>query len=79
MTLPIDRLHPCGVRVLVAGTHLRRETNPGRIVGSTVFLIDLAGELDFEDSDFYDSYHNTPQGAAKIGRYLYQKMAHLSF
>lgn len=36
--------------------------------------VDLAGELDFEDVDFYDSGHNTPQGSAKIGRYLYDRL-----
>jgi hypothetical protein len=36
--------------------------------------IDLASELKFEDEDFYDYYHNTPQGAAKIGHYLYRKL-----
>jgi len=36
--------------------------------------VDLAGELEFEDGDFYDFYHNTPRGAEKIGAYLYQKL-----
>jgi hypothetical protein len=36
--------------------------------------IDLAGELQFDDSDFYDFIHNTPQGAAKVGTYLYSKL-----
>lgn len=36
--------------------------------------IDLAKELTFEDEDFYDGAHNTPQGAKKIGRYLYTKL-----
>ena len=36
--------------------------------------LDLASELEFNDSDFYDFYHNTPRGAEKIGLYLYQKL-----
>lgn len=32
--------------------------------------LDLARDVRFDDSDFYDWYHNTPSGAAKIGRYL---------
>lgn len=36
--------------------------------------VDLAGELEFEDADFYDFYHNTPRGAEKIGVYLSQKL-----
>lgn len=36
--------------------------------------IDLAGELEFNDSDFYDFIHNTPPGAAKVGKYLYSKL-----
>jgi hypothetical protein len=36
--------------------------------------LDLANELDFEDADFYDYFHNTPRGAAKIGRYLARKL-----
>jgi hypothetical protein len=39
--------------------------------------VDLAGELEFEDQDFYDFYHNTPRGAEKIGRYLYGKLSAL--
>jgi hypothetical protein len=40
--------------------------------------IDLAGELEFDDTDFYDFYHNTPRGAEKIGQYLNQKLEKLS-
>ena len=36
--------------------------------------LDLGGELEFEDSDFYDFYHNTPSGAEKTGKYLFQKL-----
>jgi hypothetical protein len=36
--------------------------------------VDLATELELEDGDFYDFYHNTPRGAEKIGVYLYQKL-----
>ena len=36
--------------------------------------IDLGRELLFGDGDFYDRLHNTPRGAAKIGRYLYEKL-----
>lgn len=40
--------------------------------------IDLAGELEFEDSDFYDFYHNSPKGTEKIAQYLYQKLEKLN-
>jgi len=36
--------------------------------------VDLGRELQFEDGDFYDNVHNTPQGTAKIGRYLYRSL-----
>ncbi|MBF0356661.1 MAG: hypothetical protein HQL43_15630 [Alphaproteobacteria bacterium] len=36
--------------------------------------LDLAGELEFERNDFYDLVHNTPTGAAKIGRWLALKL-----
>lgn len=36
--------------------------------------IDLANEGSWEDSDFYDTVHNTPRGAAKIGHILYGKL-----
>lgn len=36
--------------------------------------IDLGRELLFGDGDFYDRLHNTPRGAQKIGRYLYEKL-----
>jgi hypothetical protein len=36
--------------------------------------IDLARELEFNAADYYDFYHNTPQGAEKIGRYLHLKL-----
>jgi len=32
--------------------------------------VDLARDVDFNFKDFYDSAHNTPVGAQKIGRYL---------
>lgn len=41
---------------------------------SAGICIDLASELEFEDADFYDFYHNSPKGTEKIGRYLYQKL-----
>jgi hypothetical protein len=37
-------------------------------------FIDLADELTFEESDFYDMVHNTPEGARKIGEYLAAKL-----
>lgn len=39
--------------------------------------IDLARELEFDADDYYDFYHNTPQGAGKIGRYLHAKLDQL--
>ena len=37
--------------------------------------LDLAGEIAFDDGDFYDEVHNTPQGAEKIGRWLAEKLS----
>jgi hypothetical protein len=42
---------------------------------SDAICIDLARELSFVPSDYYDSSHNTPTGARKIGSYLANKMA----
>jgi hypothetical protein len=39
--------------------------------------IDLANGVEWEDADFYDFSHNSPPGAEKIGRYLYEKLQHL--
>lgn len=39
-----------------------------RETGAT--CLDLGGELDLGDGDFYDMVHTTPQGAEKIGRWL---------
>ncbi|MBI4967874.1 MAG: SGNH/GDSL hydrolase family protein [Rhodospirillales bacterium] len=41
----------------------------GRALGATV--VDLAGGLEFAPGDFYDHVHNTPQGAERIGRFLF--------
>lgn len=39
--------------------------------------IDLASELSLGETDFYDYFHNTPQGARKIGDYLFGKLRFL--
>lgn len=39
-----------------------------------IICIDLALELTFTRDDFYDFFHNTPSGAAKIGGYLSKKI-----
>jgi hypothetical protein len=39
--------------------------------------IDLATNLEWEEADFYDFFHNTPQGAEKIGQYLHRQLRHL--
>lgn len=36
--------------------------------------LDLAKDVDFEDGDFYDYFHNTPQGAEKIADYLFKRL-----
>lgn len=43
---------------------------------STV-CIDLAGEVVLDRDDYYDYVHQTPRGAAKVGRYLAGKLAAL--
>jgi lysophospholipase L1-like esterase len=42
-----------------------------------LLCLDLAREVTFEPSDFYDYLHNTPRGAEKIGRWLAAKLAGL--
>ena len=42
-----------------------------------LLCLDLARDLQFGDGDFYDYLHNSPQGAEKIGRWLYSKLAGL--
>jgi len=37
-------------------------------------FIDLASEISFEDSEFYDNVHTTPAGARRIGTYLAKKI-----
>lgn len=36
--------------------------------------LDLEKEMVFADRDFYDYFHNTPSGCAKIGAYLHRKL-----
>jgi len=42
-----------------------------------VVCLDLAGELAFAPGDFYDLVHTSPQGAEKVGTWLYGKLAGL--
>jgi lysophospholipase L1-like esterase len=37
--------------------------------------LDLSAELEFRDGDFFDDVHTTPQGSAKIGTYVAEKLA----
>jgi hypothetical protein len=39
--------------------------------------LDLAGEIKFDDGDFYDFPHTSPRGSEKIGHYLYSKLHEL--
>jgi hypothetical protein len=42
--------------------------------------IDMDSELDFDiEADFYDRMHNTPAGADKIGKYLYNNLKDILF
>lgn len=36
--------------------------------------VDLAGRVDWVDADFYDLVHMTPQGAEKVGLFLYEAL-----
>jgi hypothetical protein len=36
--------------------------------------LDLSAELEFKDGDFFDDVHTAPQGSAKIGTYVAEKM-----
>ncbi len=42
------------------------------------FFIDLSAYTDWDDNDFYDFCHNTPQGAKKIGAHLHGEIKKLS-
>jgi len=42
-----------------------------------VVCLDLASELSFGPGDFYDLVHTSPQGAEKVGLWLYGKLAGL--
>ncbi len=42
--------------------------------GEDAICIDLAVDLHLEDADFYDLAHNTPTGAAKVGRFLFHRL-----
>lgn len=44
---------------------------------SATRCFDLASEVALEAGDYYDFVHQTPQGAAKIGRYLAARLADL--
>ena len=37
-------------------------------------LLDVAAEVEFDDADFYDWIHSSPAGAAKIGRFMFEKL-----
>lgn len=39
--------------------------------------IDLASELRLSETDFYDYFHNTPQGTERIGNFLYARLSHI--
>ena len=38
------------------------------------FFIDLASHTGWDDTDFYDFAHNTPQGAEKVGVLLWRAL-----
>lgn len=42
-----------------------------------LLCFDLASELELGPSDYYDRVHTNPEGARKIGEYLYEKMKYL--
>lgn len=47
-------------------------------INNGCIFIDLEQELDFDIKiDFYDNCHNTPSGAKKIGKYLYNRLNNL--
>lgn len=39
--------------------------------------VDLANELELGEIDFYDYYHNTPEGSRKIGDFLYSRLRNI--
>jgi hypothetical protein len=39
--------------------------------------LDAGNEIRWEPGDFYDSIHNTPQGAERLGKYLHDKLRDL--
>jgi len=54
-------------------THFNRATL--RVCAELELLcVDLAGDIAFEDGDFYDAIHTTPAGSRRIGRFLHQRL-----
>ena len=47
-----------------------------RTVGAATgcLVIDAAAEVDWQEGDFYDFYHNTPAGAKRLGDYIYDAL-----
>ena len=39
-----------------------------------VTVIDMAKDIELDDSDFYDFAHMTPKGAEKVGSFLFRVM-----
>jgi len=71
--VPYDRVEINGVDQFLMMDLLNKATlRKARELGCLAF--DAANEIAWEDSDFYDFHHNTPQGARKLGRYLYQQL-----
>jgi hypothetical protein len=72
------RLH--GRSQLCDVAYLHQYLNRGLVAdcaarGITCF--DLAADVTFVADDYYDPLHNTPVGAAKVGRYLARRIAGL--
>jgi hypothetical protein len=42
-------------------------------------LVDLTHVRDWEETDFYDLFHNTPQGAKKVGLEIYKNIKNKRF
>jgi hypothetical protein len=42
-------------------------------------LVDLTHERNWEETDFYDLFHNTPQGAKKVGLEIYKNIKNKRF
>jgi hypothetical protein len=48
-------------------------------ITAKAICLDLANEVTFEVTDFYDDFHMTPKGNKKVGNFLFEKLRDTAF